>query len=162
MAERLFKKGQGVLPEKITVSLAIDPAPILSAVKSAGDLGKRNTTLFGNLAAVAEARGKVEGALELVETLEREVKRAINDRAKALYGKDWTAIEGPGYKITRSFTGSVYDVVAPDKVDPKLVNITVRADTKAIDDYVETKDTLPAGIERNPNRAESIRIKVKK
>ena len=119
---------------------------------------EENQALFDKLAEVQRIKAGFQEVADLIDKHEREVKAAINQKAKALYGPDWTAIAGQGYKITRSKTGSVYDITGKPPKD--LVEVKTTVKTKLVDEYVKSKGKLPKGIELNPKRGESIRIKV--
>jgi len=80
-------------------------------------------------------------------------------RPKALYGPQWQAIKGEGYKITRSYTGSIYEVTGEPA--PELIEIKKSIKSKLVDEYVKAEGKLPEGIGYNPNRGEAIRITVK-
>lgn len=157
----LTKKEKKLQPaEDIKATVEIKLAPITQAIEKSKDL-KADRKVFTELAQVALARKEVEDILDQIEAVEREVKLAVNARAKALYGEDWTAVQGPGFKFSRSFGGSIYDIPEPAKVDTKFLKVTVRPNTDKINEFRETKNALPDGIELNPNRNESIKITVK-
>ena len=100
--------------------------------------------------------------LEAVEKLETDAKGLINAKAKALYGDAWTVIKGQFFKISRQWTGSVYEMADPEKVEPDYLKVKFDTNTKAIDDFRETHDNqLPTGIAINEHRGESIRISIK-
>lgn len=140
------------------LSVEYEPDKIVELIKEAKDL-KNNTNVFDKLAFVAQIKAQIGDLTEAFDKLEREVKYAINDRAKALYGKDWDVIAGDGYKVTRSFTGAVYDIT--DSTKKEFTKVTIAPDTKAIEEYVKAKSKLPNGVALNEHRGESIRITLK-
>lgn len=115
--------------------------------------------LFQSLAALSTTKEQINNALEQYSVIEKEIKQYINDKAKALYGTEWNSISAEHYKISRSFTGSVYDIT--DDVQSKFVIVKKSPNTKEIENYVKAKSKLPKGVEYSPNRGESIRITVK-
>lgn len=121
-----------------------------------------NQQLFEQLASISKAKKLVESALEEVEAVESDAKALINAKAKALYGPDWQAIAGEGYKISRQQTGSVYELSDPDKVADEFVKIKMDPNAAAITNYREThENALPEGVSLNEQRGESIRIAIK-
>lgn len=143
---------------KLDINTTLDLDPFLTKIKYAKNLEDKE--FFGELAKIQSVKDELKDIQEAVEDVERQVKQAINDRAKALYGDNWQAIKGEGFKISRSMTGAVYSVT--DKADDKFIQLSVRPDTKAIDSYIETKGELPGGVDFNPKRNESLRITVAK
>ena len=95
----------------------------------------------------------------MLDKLELEIKAEINAKAKALYGPNWKAIKGDGYKITRSSTGSIYEITGEPA--PELVEIKRSLKSKLVDEYVKAKGQLPEGVGYNPIRGQAIRITVK-
>jgi hypothetical protein len=142
----------------LKLELDLDFAGISDRLEKAEKL-EDNELLFGALAMIDFEKRKLAAANEAFEAVEREVKQKINDKANALYGTNWAAIKGNGYKITKSSVGSVYTIVGQTGED--FVEVKLAPKTKAINDFVKAHSTLPEGIEYNPNRGESIRITVK-
>ena len=120
-----------------------------------------NEQLFNELTKVSVAKKEIEAMLEKVESIEKDAKGLINSKAKALYGADWQAIAGKGYKITRSATGSVYARAMDVPVNKKFIELKEVLLTKVIDAEIDKTGKLPKGIEINPSRGESIRITIK-
>lgn len=120
-----------------------------------------NQQLFEQLASISKAKKLVEDALEEVLAVETEAKGLINAKAKALYGHDWQAIKGKGYKISRQQTGAVYEFTDPEKVADEFVKIKMDPNAATITNYRETHDNaLPKGVGLNEHRGESIRVAV--
>lgn len=113
---------------------------------------------FETLSQVYKAKAELDAAYDLIKSIETDAKGLINAKAKALYGDSWTAIKGERFKITRSKTGDVYAIVG--KPQKKFLKVKVSADSKAVDAFVELKGKLPAGIEINDQRGESIRVTI--
>lgn len=130
----------------------------LEAIKQAASL-KDNQQLFHDLAEIAQVKNSLKEIIDEVDAVDRQVKQTINDRAKALYGSDWDVISGDGFKISRSFTGAVYEVTGTPK--KAFLKIVTNADSGAIDEYIKQHSKLPEGIALNENRGESIRITIK-
>lgn len=136
----------------------IDTEKIKSQIAEAKEL-KDSKELFETLALLTSTGKEIKDALEEFAGLEREIKQAINDRAKSLYGDKWSAIAGEKYKVSRSFTGNVYDI--SDEVDKKFVVVKKSANTKEIDNYIKEKGQLPKGVDLNSQRGEMLRITVR-
>ena len=153
---------------KLTIQIDLDVQPVLDTIAKAKSL-ENNNDLFNGLAPIITEKKKLEDALEQVEAVERQVKQTINDRAKAIMGPDWAAIKGTNYKFTRSFTGSVYELVpildedtgeVIKEADPEFVKITVAPNTEAITKFREANSALPECVAINESRGESIRLTV--
>lgn len=145
------------MEEKVNINAEIDLAGLKASVDEALKL-EDNGELFGQLAAIAKTKKQVADVMEQVEQIERDAKGLINAKAKALYGPNWQAIKGPGYKISRSMTGSKYEHAAG--APEQFIIVKTSVDSKAVDKYVTETNELPTGIAYNPSRGESIRITV--
>lgn len=121
-----------------------------------------NEEFFGSLSTISEAKADLKELLEKVESIESEAKNAIKSKAKQLYGTEWRAIAGTGYKITRSYAGSVYSKAPDVKVAKKFIKVVESIDTKVVDLEIEKTGKLPKGLDFNMNRTEVIRIAVKR
>jgi hypothetical protein len=142
----------------IDLHYKLDDQAIKSLISEASEL-ENNDELFGHLAEIARIKQDFKDVTEVLDRLELEIKQEINEKAKALYGPQWQAIKGDGYKITRSYTGSIYEVTGEPA--PELIEVTKSIKSKLVEEYVKAKGTLPEGIGYNPNRGEAIRITVK-
>ena len=144
--------------KKILIHAVIDMAAVEGIVTEALDLNNE-PQLFAKLAEIAQVKSMMADAKEALDKVEAEVKGLINAKAKQLYGDNWQAIAGPGYKISRSFTGAKYEQfgAAPEE----FIIIKQSVDSKAVDNYVKAHNELPEGIAVNAARGESIRITVK-
>lgn len=144
----------------IKIEAEFDPEAIKETIASSQKL-EDDHKVFEQLASIAKLKKQLANAQDEFDQLEREAKQAINDRAKSLYGEDWSAIKGDKFKIVRYLSGSVYEIVDTDAVDTIFVKkVDPTLDTDAIDVYRETKSSLPDGIGVNPNRKEVIRVSV--
>lgn len=142
---------------KLELNLLIDLKAITAAVEASKTL-EDNETIFGLLAGFAYDKKAVEAFLEAFEAVEREIKQVINDKAKSLYGTEWTAIKGHGYKLSRSYTGDVY--IMSGTPPPQFVKIKRSLDTKLVNQYVKAEGKLPRGVDYSDVRGERIGIKV--
>ena len=147
------------LPNKLELKLSIDLEAIIKAVEDSKTL-EDNELVFAKLSQFAFDRKQVDAFNDAFEEVERMVKQVINDKAKALYGPEWKAIAGKGYKISRSPTGSMYEISDPSKVDDKFLKVKLSTDSKAVDEFIKANSKLPEGLIYAPNRGESIRIKI--
>lgn len=145
--------------KNLELTIKVDLEAITKAVEDSKNL-EDNELLFGKLSAFAFEKKQVEAFNEAFENVERMVKQVINDKAKALYGANWTAIKGSNYKITRSLTGSVYQIIDLEKVPENILKVKMDIDSKKVNDYVKANSKLPDGLTVNPNRSESVRITV--
>lgn len=146
--------------KNLELTIKVDLEAITKAVEESKTL-EDNELLFAKLSAFAFDKKQVEAFNDAFEQVERMVKQVINDKAKALYGPNWTAIKGQNYKITRSLTGSVYQILDLEKVPEDILKVKMDIDSKKVNDYVKANSKLPEGLTVNPNRNESLRIMVK-
>lgn len=137
--------------------ISIDEDELKSLISEAKDLNDHEE-MFNKLSEISVLKKEIADALEIVEGVEREAKYTIDDRARELYGNDWQAISGKGYKISRSRTGSVYTILPDIKPQKKFLVIKESINTKAVDAEIEEKGKLPKGVEYNPSRGTMIRI----
>lgn len=144
--------------KQILIHAVIDMEAVQKIVDEALSL-EDNAAIFNKLAEVAQVKGMLADAQEALDKVDREVKGMINAKAKALYGPNWQAIAGPGYKISRSFTGAKYEQVGP--APEEFIVIKQSVDSKAVENYVKANNKMPEGIAVNAARGESIRITVK-
>jgi hypothetical protein len=144
--------------KKLVITIEIDLGELADTINNAVNLND-NERLFAALSSVTSPKRQLEDALEEVKKLESVSKGLISSRADDLYGKDWTAIKGEGYKITRIKTGPVYSIVG--KARSQFLEVKTTVNTKVVDEYVKLKNTLPTGIEINSSRGESLRMTVK-
>ncbi len=143
---------------KISLTIEINTEDLAAIVNKAKDL-QNNDKVFGALSAIAKPKQELKDALETVEAIERDIKQAISDKARKLYGNDWKVIAGTGYKIGRQMSGSVYEING-EPAD-QFVKIARSINSDAVTDYVKGNGTLPEGVAINPNRTEVIRLTIK-
>lgn len=146
------------MDNQVNVTVKIDVERIKSVLEKIAKL-ENNDQVFRLLSNVAKPKKQLEDALEQVEAAERQIKQTISDCARALYGDDWAAIEGQGYKIARQFGGAVYEKIGD--VAPEFVKITETLDSDAITTFVKANGKLPKGVAPNKARSEQIRLTVK-
>jgi hypothetical protein len=142
----------------IDLHYKLDDQAIKSLISEAAEL-ENNDELFGRLAEIARIKQEFRDVEEVFDKLELEIKAEINEKAKALLGPDWKVIKGHGYKITRSSTGSIYEITGEPA--PELVEIKRSLNSKLVDEYMKAKGELPDGVGYNPIRGQAIRITVK-
>lgn len=140
--------------------IQIDDEKLKESITTAADLNN-NDEAFAELAAISRFKKQIADALDVVDKIEREAKAAIDSRAKTLYGINWQAIAGQGYKITRSKTGSVYNINPELKPSKKFLIIKESVNSKLVDAEVELHGKLPKGIEINPDRGTMIKVTIK-
>lgn len=140
---------------KISIVIDIDPDKLTDLIGKAKDLNDNNK-VFATLSKVRKPMADLKDALETIEAIERDIKQAISDKARALYGNDWKVISGTGYKIGRQLSGAVYEMNG--EPDERFLVIKKSIDSKAVTEYVKGEGKLPKGITAATNRTESIRI----
>lgn len=144
----------------VTLHYELDTEALAHIIEAASELND-NEQIFAKLVELTTIKTEIQDILDIVEKAEREAKDAIKTKAKTLYGNDWQAIKGNGYKISRVPTGSVYTLNPDVKVKKEFLEIKESVNTKAVELELEKTGKLPKGIEINPKRGESIRITVK-
>jgi hypothetical protein len=145
--------------ETIKINAEIDLEAIKETIEKSGSLDD-NEAIFGALSQVETVKSQLKEILDQVASIEAEVKSTIKSKAVALYGAQWVAIKGEGYKITRSKSGAVYTITG--KPNKKFLKVVESVDSKAVDAFVTANSKLPAGIEPNPSRGDVIKITVAK
>lgn len=140
------------------ISLNIDLDQLRTDIESATKITD-DEKFFEQLSEVEVVKKQLKDAADLLYSIEQDVKGLINTKAKALFGPDWQAIKGERFKITRSKTGDMY--LVNGKPNPKFTKVKVSVDSKAVEEFLVSNDKLPAGIEVNDKRGESLRITIK-
>lgn len=147
------------MSEPIKLELEIDLEQLKETIENAPDL-KDNQELFSRLTEVYRAKQMVNDILDEIISIEATAKGLIKSKADALYGANWTAIKGKGYKITKSGTGAVYSIAPDQKPPKKFLVVKESLDSKLISEYLKETGKLPKGIDYNPSRGSSIRVTV--
>jgi len=145
---------------KIELRVDIDLDAIQKTIIDATKLGNNNS-IFEALAQIEKAKQEFLDSFEVLLQAERDVKITIDGKAKTEYGEEWDVIVGTNYQIGKSLTGALY-VPAQDLTDVPEEFLTVRRnlDSIAVDKYIVDNGTLPDGVEYNPSRGRTIKIKV--
>ena len=146
--------------EIVTIHLDFDMSALREIIWESGSLND-NHDLFSKLSEVQILKSEYKDLGDKIATLESDIKQAINGRAKQLYGATWQTIAGDGYKVNRQSTGSVYGIMADVEPGKKFLKIKKEIDKDAVETYMKENSKLPKGIEYNPNRGESIVIRIK-
>ncbi len=141
------------------INIRIDEERIEKIIRKSKNL-QTDEAVFSEIAWIMDNKRVIDEMNEVWEELERKVKQALNDKAKELLGKDWTALDGDGFSLRRSLTDSVYTLTDPDKVPEDLLDVKISVKSKEVDNYIKANSKLPDGLSYNPNRNESIRIKL--
>ena len=142
----------------ININAQIDLKALREQIEKATKI-EDGEKFFESLSEVYAIKAEIGAVLDQITSIETEAKGLINSKAKALYGNEWQAISGEKFKITRSKTGDVYTLTG--KAAPRFVKIKKSVDSKAVENYIAEKGKLPAGIEINDQRGESIRVTLK-
>lgn len=146
------------MTNEVNINYTFDLNKLKDTIEKSKDLND-NSKVFSQLSEIFKAKKEIDDIKDLLISIDQEAKNLINSKAKALYGSDWQAIKGDGYKITKSFTGSIYSIV--DKPNKKFLITKESVNSSVVDDYVQENEKLPKGIDFNPQRGESIRVIVK-
>lgn len=143
--------------QTLKIDFEIDINQLKGSIDDSDDLND-NEKLFSKLVEFQRVKEQIKNVLEQVEQIERDAKGTIKQKANQLYGDSWTAIKGDGYKITKSETGAVFNIIGrPQK---KFIEIKESVNTKEVLSHIKEKGKLPGGLEYNPSRGTSIRITV--
>lgn len=141
----------------IKLELEIDIDELKETINNAVDLND-NEEVFNSLVQFARAKKQINALYDELIGIEDTAKSLIKSKASALYGNNWQAIKGRGYKISRSQTGPVFNI---DGKPPKqFVVIKESLDSKLVENYIKETGKLPKGISYNPSRGSSLRITV--
>lgn len=140
--------------------IKIDEEALKNSIQEADDLNN-NEEMFEKLTQIAVAKKELSEALDQITSIESLAKSEIDSRAKTLYGINWQAIAGSGYKISRSFTGAVYNINPEVKPNKKYLVVKETVNTKAVEAELEMSGKLPKGIEPNKSRGSMLRITLK-
>lgn len=144
--------------DKLTLQAEFDIKAFKDVVASSKDLAD-DEKFFASLSQFQKIKNEYKQMGEDLDGAEREIKQAINDRAKAVFGDNWQAIAGSGWKISRSYAGSLYSIEDLAKATD-FVKMEYKPDSKAIDEFISKNSALPDGVSRNSNRTEVLRISV--
>lgn len=147
------------MKDKLELKAEFDLKEFKELVKATPDLIS-DQNFFQSLAQFKRIKSEFDQLGEELAEAEKEIKQAINDRAKATFGDQWQAIAGDRWKISRSWSGSVYTIDDLDKASDFIKLAEPKPDTDAIDEFVAKNSALPEGVSRNDNRSEVIRISV--
>lgn len=147
------------MAEPIKLELEINIEELKEVVEKVKDLND-SKELFNSLAEVYRAKKQIGDLMDELISIETEAKGLIKAKADALYGHSWSAIKGDGYKITKSYTGAVYNIMPDQKVKKDFLIIKEYLDSKLIEAHLKETGKLPKGIEYNPSRGSSIRVSV--
>lgn len=148
------------MSDLISINYELNPDEFATSLAEAEKL-ENAEGMIEQLTKITKAKKELKDLLETVEKYESAAKGLINSRAKTLYGQDWQAIAGDGFKITRSKSGAIYTRNPDIPVNKKFIEVKESINTKAVDAYFDEKEALPKGIELNPTRSEVIRITIK-
>ena len=141
----------------IIINAEFDLEQLKADIEASKDL-EDDQSFFEQLALIQKTKTQLGDLNDALKSIEVEAKGLINARAKALYGDDWSAIKGDRFKITRSGSGAVY--LINGRPGTKFVKTTQSIITEAVKEHIATTGKLPAGIEPNGERGETIRITV--
>lgn len=145
--------------DKVKIELEIDLQAIKDTIEQAKDLND-NQEVFNKLVSVYKVQNEINRALDDITSVLIQAKGLIKHKADTIFGKDWTAIKGHGYKITRQNTGAVFITIPDKKPAKEFVQIKEVLNSKRIEEYIKETGKLPKGIEYNSNRGDSIQIKL--
>lgn len=142
---------------KIELHIIINADKIERTIRKSKDL-QADEEIFHELSWLMSNKKAVDNLVDEWEALERTIKQALNDKAKSLLGPNWKALDGDGFKLRRSMTGSIYQISEPDKVPDNLLEVKLSVKAKEVENYIKANSKLPEGLTYNPNRNEQLRI----
>lgn len=145
------------MKEPIKLELEIDIEALKDVIEKATTL-EDSEEVFNALSEVYKAKQQVTDILDQLISIESETKGLIKAKADNLYGKGWTSIKGKDYKISQSFSGSIFSAIDGEEIKRKFLVIKESLDSKAVNEYIKEKGELPKGIEYNPNRNSYIKV----
>lgn len=142
---------------KLKINLEIDASDLIKVIKTASKL--EDIDLYNKFSKIVELKSQLYNTLDDLDSLENKIKTEIDKRAKATIGKDWKFIKGNKFSITKSYTGSIYEINGEPDKEFTVTRITL--DAGKVKEYREQHEgKLPKGVIFNPNRNSSIRIKL--
>lgn len=147
------------MSNKVKLELELDIDKLQSVIENAKDLND-SQELFNSLTEVYRAKNKIGELLDQLIGIETEAKGWIKSKADTLYGKGWSAIKGKGYKINKSATGSVFNILPDQKPPKQFLVVKESLDSKLVEQHIKETGKLPKGIEYNASRGTSIRVVV--
>jgi len=146
--------------DKIELHIVIDADHIEKVIRKTKDL-QNDEEVFSELAWLMDNKRMVDNLVDEWEDLERKIKQALNDKAKGLLGPNWKALDGDGFSLRRSLTGTVYQISDADKIPDDLIEAKLSVKTKEVEKYIKENSKLPEGLAYNPKRNEQIRITIR-
>jgi len=141
----------------IKIDLEIDLEKLKETIENALDLND-NQQLFEQLIEFERVKKQVSDIMDSIKSIEADAKGLIASKANALYTDKWEAIKGQNYKITKSPTGSVFEI--DGEPAEEFIVIKKTANTKAVNQYIKDNGKLPDGLQYNASRNTSIRINI--
>ena len=111
---------------------------------------------FGTDREAQEAVIELKHAQKIVEDALDQVSQALKI---SLQEQGLSFVEGDLVKVTLSSAGSRYTLVDPQNAPPEVLE--VKLNPKAVDAWLEEKNSLPTGVIEKEERSTAIRITVK-
>ena len=147
------------MSEPIKIELELNLEALKEVIENSKDLND-SQELFDSLLEVYRVKKQVGDILDQLTSVETEAKGLIKAKADQLYGNEWSAIKGKGYKISKTATGSVFNILPEAKPPKEFLVVKESLDSKLVENYIKEKGKLPKGVEYNPSRGFSIRVSV--
>ena len=123
---------------------------------------KKLTELITNAKTFGTNREAQQSVIEL-KTAQKTLDDALTLVSEALKSslqeQGLSFVEGDLVKVTLSSAGSRYTLVDPQNAPPEVLE--VKLNPKAVDAWLEEKNTLPTGVIEKEERSTAIRITVK-
>lgn len=145
--------------DEIDINIKVNLKDIRETIESALTL-EDNQEIFNKLIEFERTKKKISDYLDLIKSIESDVKGIINSKANQLYTEKWECIKGENYKITKSMTGSVYNIDETEDVSEDFIIVKKSIDTKVVNQYIKDNGALPKGVKYNEQRGTSIRLTV--
>lgn len=141
----------------IEIKFTVSKSATLEAIADATSLQDDNE-VFKSLSVLADIKDDLKSIEAPINELYGAVLQAISKKAQELYGNDWKVIKGDNYSISRSYSGAVYQIT--DDTPEQFIRLERKPNTDEIENYIKDNSKLPEGVDYNPDRNESIRIKL--
>jgi hypothetical protein len=148
------------MSDKIELHIVIDADKIEQTIRKSKDV-QNDEQVFHELSWLMQNKKAVDELNDQWEALERKIKEALNDKAKSLLGPEYKALDGDGWSLRRSLTGSIYQIANPEAVPEDLLEVKLTVKSKEVGNYIKANSKLPDGLAYNPNRNESLKVTLK-
>ena len=89
-----------MINEPIIINAEFDIEELRTSIENVKKI-ENAEDFFKQLGEVQRVKTELAAVADQLKTIEAEAKGLINSKAKALFGDEWVAVKGHGFKITR-------------------------------------------------------------